>query len=91
MVPMFKYLALILIPLFSGCACIDCFTDDVTRLSKSEYRSTRGGRNDAFQMVKDEFSHFKDLKTDISNQFSFGSIEPRTYINDIKDILCPSD
>ncbi|MBF0198832.1 MAG: hypothetical protein HQL32_14040 [Planctomycetes bacterium] len=84
-----KIALLTLLPLVSGCACTNCFVDEVKHFARSETSKGAGVNELAVDFAVREFGISKGLGKDIRNQFRRETGNPEEYINDISQIFCP--
>lgn len=85
---MSKYLFLLLIPFFAGCACTGCLTDDVSKLYRQEKDSFISLNQVIPDFFKDEFSHTEGLKRDLTRQLDTETLDPRVYFDSFHELFC---
>jgi hypothetical protein len=83
-----KYLILLLLPLFAGCACTGCFKEDVSKLYSQEKDSFISLNQVIPDFFKDEFRHTGGLKRDVTRQFDRETLDPRVYFDNFHELFC---
>lgn len=83
-----KLLLILLLPILAGCSCTTCLQDDVRKLYNQEQSNFVAINAVIPEFFKEEFKGIGGIKKDLTRQFDYESIDPRTYFKELHELFC---